>query len=120
MLTYLTFIFGCQLAGELAARGLHIPVPGPVLGMVLLFVFLAVRGGIPKDLAAVADGLLGNFSLLFVPAGVGIMLHFRLIGDDWLPIALALIVSTALTVAVTALLMAWLGRRAGTPEAPDE
>ena len=118
MLTYLTFIFGCQLAGELAVRGLHLPVPGPVLGMVLLFLFLLARGGIPKELATVADALLGNFSLLFVPAGVGIMLHFRLIGDDWLPIAVALVVSTALTVAVTALLMAWLGRRAA--EAPGD
>ena len=115
MLTYLTLIFACQLAGELIARALHLPVPGPVLGMVLLFAFLLVRGKIPKDLATVTDGLLSHMSLLFVPAGVGVMLHFRLFGDDWMPIAVALIVSTALTVVITGLMMAWLGKRA----APD-
>jgi holin-like protein len=113
MLSYLTLIFCCQLAGELVTRGLDLPVPGPVLGMVLLFTFLVVKGGIPEKLAATGDFLLTNLSLLFVPAGVGVMLHFRLLGDDWLPIAVALVVSTALTVAVTALLMARLSRAKG-------
>lgn len=110
MLNYLTLIFCCQLAGESAARALALPVPGPVVGMVLLFIFLALRGHIPTDLSRVGDGLLHHLSLLFVPAGVGVMLHFRLIGDDWLPIALALIVSTVVTIIVTALVMARLNR----------
>lgn len=110
MLNYLTLILGCQLAGELTTRATHIPVPGPVIGMVLLFGFLMLRGKVPDDLGRVADALLGNLSLLFVPAGVGVMLHFRLLGDDWLPIAVALVVSTMLTIMVTAALMVWLQR----------
>lgn len=110
MLTYLTLIFCCQLAGETLARTLDLPVPGPVVGMVLLFIFLAIKGHVPRDLASVGDGLLKHLSLLFVPAGVGVMLHFRLIGDDWLPIALALIVSTVVTIVVTAWLMAKMNR----------
>ncbi|MCB1491528.1 MAG: CidA/LrgA family protein [Rhodobiaceae bacterium] len=110
MLNMLTFIFACQLAGELTTRALSIPVPGPVLGMVLLFLFLLWRGAVPDTLAATADGLLRHLSLLFVPAGVGVMLHARLLGEDWLAIGVALVVSTVLTIAVTAMMMAWLTR----------
>lgn len=108
MLTYLTLIFCCQLAGELAVTGLGLPLPGPVVGMVLLFVGLLVKGSIPADLGKTADALLGNLSLCFVPAGVGVMLHAGLIGEDWLPISVALIASTLLAIAVTALVMVWL------------
>lgn len=114
MLAYLTLIFSCQLAGELITRFLGIPVPGPVVGMVLLFAFLALRGSVPADLAKVADTLLSHLSLLFVPAGVGVMLHFRLIASEALPIGAALVVSTILTIAVTAAVMAWFGRRSDT------
>ena len=117
MLFYLTLIFCCQLLGELFVTVLGLPFPGPVGGMVLLFVGLLVRGGIPDDLGASADALIGNLSLLFVPAGVGVMLHARLIGHDWLPISVALVLSTALTIAVTAALMLWLTRRTAAPAA---
>ena len=113
MLTYLTLIFVCQLIGELLVLATGLPVPGPVIGMALLFVALLVRGGVPKDLGGVADALVGNLSLLFVPAGVGVMLHVRLIGDELAPITLALVVSTVLAIGVTGALMAWLGPRTG-------
>jgi holin-like protein len=112
MLNYLTLIFGCQLAGELIVAATGLPLPGPVCGMALLFLGLLVKGGIPADLARVGDALLGNLSLLFVPAGVGVMLHANLIAREWLPISVALVLSTGLTIAVTAALMAWLNRRA--------
>jgi holin-like protein len=108
MLAYLTVILSCQLAGELLVTTLGLPVPGPVAGMVLLFAGLVVHGEIPKDLAMVADELLKNLSLLFVPAGVGIMLHVQLLRLQWLPISLALLISTLLTIAVTAYAMMWL------------
>lgn len=107
---WITFILVCQLVGELTARSLAIPIPGPVVGMVLLFVFLVIKGSVPETLGKVADALLSNLSLLFVPAGVGVMLHFQLLGKEWLPLGVALISSTVLTVAVTALLMRWLDR----------
>lgn len=110
MLNYLTLIFCCQLAGEFIIGATGLPVPGPVIGMVFLFLFLVVKGHIPRDLASTADGLLNHLSLLFVPAGVGIMLHFKLLGDDMLAIGLALFLSTVLTVIVTALLMSRLSR----------
>jgi holin-like protein len=105
MLAFLTLILLCQLAGELFVVATGLPVPGPVVGMGLLFAGLVARGGIPDGLARVGDALLGNLSLLFVPAGVGVMLHAGLIGSDWLPISVALVASTLLTIAVTAAAM---------------
>lgn len=113
MLAYLTLIFACQLAGELAARAFGLPLPGPVLGMALLFLILLARGAAPPDLEKVADGLLRHLSLLFVPAGVGVLLHFRLISQDWAAIGAALLASTVATIAVTGLAMAWLNRSRG-------
>ena len=119
MLNYLTLIFGCQLAGELAARVAQVSVPGPVIGMVILFCLLLVRGSVPKDLSDTAGFLLNHLSLLFVPAGVGVILHFSLLGDDWLPISAALIVSTVLTIVFTALIMSWLGKPSQGPDGPQ-
>lgn len=110
MLGTITMIFVCQLAGELLVAALGLPVPGPVAGMLILLAGLMVRGGVPDDLNKVADALLGNFSLLFVPAGVGVMLHAGLLGREWLAVSVALVASTLLTIAVTALVMRWLAK----------
>jgi holin-like protein len=116
MLAYLTAIFCCQLFGELLVSATGLPLPGPVCGMALLFLGLLVRGSIPTELAGVGTALLDNLSLLFIPAGVGVMLHAPLIGRDWLAISVALVVSTALTIAVTALVMAKLAPSTVAPE----
>lgn len=123
MLTHLTLLLACQLAGEALVAATALPVPGPVLGMVLLFVGLLVRGGVPAGLQGLANGLLGNLSLLFVPAGVGVMLHLGLIADQAVALASALVASAALTVAVTALAMAGLNRlldHGGPPPDPPQ
>jgi holin-like protein len=110
MLAYLTLILLCQLAGELVAGALSLPVPWPVLGMVLLFVLLMLRGQIPQGLDQTANGLLQSMSLLFVPAGTGVMLHFKLLGEALLPLGLALVFSTLATIVVTARLMQLLSK----------
>lgn len=110
MLSFLTLIFVCQFLGELMTRLLAFPVPGPVIGMVLLFLYLMVRGDVPAPLEQTANGLLQSLSLLFVPAGTGVMLHLQLIGDELVPISGALIISTIATITVTALMMSWLGK----------
>lgn len=110
MVFYLTLIFSCQLAGELLKVALDLPIPGPVIGMVLLFAGLMAKGRIPDGLEKVGDAFLSNLSLLFVPAGVGVMLHVALIGEQAVAITVALIVSTLATIAVTALVMRLLSR----------
>lgn len=115
MLSSITVLLLCQLAGEVIARLTRLPIPGPVIGMLLLFVGLVIRRGVPEGLEKVGTNLLSHLSLLFIPAGVGVMVHLKLIAGEWLPITVALVVSTALTIAVTGLVMqglaAWGKRR---------
>ena len=111
MLSYITLLLVCQLAGEVIARLFRLPVPGPVIGMVILFLGLLVLGRVPEGLDRVGRSLLVNLSLLFVPAGVGVITHLRQIEREWLPISAALIVGTLVTIAVTALVMAALSRK---------
>ena len=107
-----TFLLMAQLAGEAMVRALELPIPGPVIGLVLLAAILAWRG-ISPGLRDVAHGLLRNLSLLFVPAGVGIMRQTDAIAGNWLALSAGLIVSTVATLAVTALVFQWAQRRFG-------
>ena len=112
----------CQFAGELVARGLTLPIPGPVFGMVILLVALMIRGKVPSSLRLTGEGLLRYLTLLFVPAGVGLMVHFELIGADLWPIVLTLVGSTAVTLAVTAWVLSRLqrGARRGSAGSGDQ
>lgn len=103
MLNAITLLLVLQLTGEIISQGLSLPIPGPVLGMLLLFIILLVRSPLAAQLHETAQNLLQHLSLLFVPAGVGVMLHVRRVTDEWSAILLALVVSTVLTIAVTAL-----------------
>lgn len=98
MVPALTLLLGCQLIGELIARALGLPVPGPVLGMALLFGLLLWRGQVWPPLAQAADFLLRHLSLLFVPAGVGVLQHWPLIEVNLLPLAITLVLSTLLAM----------------------
>jgi holin-like protein len=110
----------CQLAGEILARALGLPVPGPVLGMLLLFaaLFLRRREEPPEALSGVADGLLGHLGLLFVPAGVGVVLYLPQLARDWAPVTLAILAGTLAAIAATGRLAEWLLRRLGREEDP--
>ena len=110
MLSFFIVLLVCQLTGEVLVAVTGIPLPGPVLGMLLLFIGLLLRGGIPEDLNKMADGLLAHLSLLFVPAGVGVIAHAQLIGTELLPIAISLFLSTFITIVVTAWVMQKLAR----------
>ncbi|SFM98538.1 CidA/LrgA family protein [Marinobacter pelagius] len=101
----ITLLLVYQLVGEVTVRLLGVPIPGPVLGMVMLFITLWIRGSTPESVETASTGLLSHLSLLFVPAGVGMMAHFSRIADEWLPITLALLLSTIITMVATALVM---------------
>lgn len=94
-----------QLAGEVLVRSLQLPVPGPVVGMLLLLLVLVWRGGPGENLRSAGQGLLANLSLLFVPAGVGIMVHGHRIAAEWQALVAAVIGSTVLGLAATVLVM---------------
>ena len=100
-----------QLLGEGIVIVLRLPVPGPVVGMLLLFLALLWRGRVPQGLGSAAQGMLNHLALMFIPAGTGIVVYLALLRQEWLPITVALIGSTVLTIAVTALTLQTVSRR---------
>ena len=92
-----------QLVGELTVRTLGLPFPGPVVGLVLLFVALMIRGSVPEPLRAVSTTLLQHLMLLLVPATAAVILHGQRLRDEWWPLLAAGIGGAVVTMAVTAL-----------------
>jgi holin-like protein len=114
-------LVGLQLVGEALRQTLHLPLPGPLIGMVLLTMLLVARGSagaaaeraIPPSLLSAANGLIVNMGLLFVPAGVGIIAELDVLRREWLAILAGLVVSTVLGLIVTGLVMHHVSRIAG-------
>ncbi len=117
MLAAITTLLVYQLIGEVLVHFFALPVPGPVVGLLLLFISLWIKGSIPDDLHTTANTILQHLSLLFVPAGVGVMVHFARVSGEVVPIVVAVLGSTALAIAAAALtmqaLMAVSRRRSG-------
>src|SRR5574337_34674 len=111
MIASLATLLAFQLVGEAIRIASGLPVPGPVIGMILLFVVLVLRGGPGRDLSHTSGGLLQHLSLLFVPAGTGVMLHLQRLGDEWLATLVALVGSTLLGLAVSAAVFHFLAAK---------
>lgn len=99
-----------QFLGEALVRLLGLPIPGPVIGMLLLFFTLITFPRLLAKLEQAAMAMLQHLSLLFIPAGVGIMVSVSQVGDHWLAIVVAMVVSTLLTMIVTAISFAYFQR----------
>lgn len=113
----MSILLGCQFLGEVISRALSLPVPGPVLGMLILLIGLMIRGSVPGSLRIMGEGLLKYLTLLFVPAGVGLIQHFGLISREIWILAITLIVSTSATLLVTSQTLQRIARRsAGSRE----
>ena len=110
MIASLSLILLCQLAGEVIVRGLGLPMPGPVIGLMFLLSLLLARdrfavfrrGPLQGDgVESASRVLLANLSLLFVPAGVGVVQKLDLIAEHGIAIAAILAVSVVVTLLVT-------------------
>jgi holin-like protein len=126
MIGGLLLLLACQLVGGFVVDAIDVPVPGPVLGMVLLLVLLVLRRP-PEDAGVIraADGLLQHLQLFFVPAGTGVVTYLAVIGAGAVPIVTGLVVSWAAALVATAvtaaLVAAALARvRPVSPEKPPE
>lgn len=126
MLLSLGLILLCQLVGEAAAHGLGLPVPGPVLGLVLCVLLLMARDRfraiMPSELRdgtfeKTGLGILANLSLLFIPAGVGVIQRLDVLSVNAVPIVVALVASTVIALAVTALVFSAVARCRERPDA---
>ncbi|TCQ25050.1 CidA/LrgA family protein [Rhizobium sp. PP-CC-3G-465] len=107
MIQGITWLLGFQLVGETLSYASGGHVPGPVIGLALLALFLlatrhlSAAAAMEQSTGKVADGLLANLGILFVPAGVGIIQHLDLVKSMGLPILVAILVSTVVTLVVT-------------------
>ncbi len=106
----LALLLLAQLLGTLLASWLGLPIPGPVLGMALLALGLLLAKRVPHGLKTAAGGLLKHMPLFFIPAGVGVIVLQDQLRAAWLPLVAAIIGSTLLALAVTALVMKGLAR----------
>jgi holin-like protein len=107
----LAILLGFQFVGEVLSRWLEMPVPGSVLGMGLLLVALAA-GAVPLAwIEEAGEFLLAHLALFFIPAGVGVMVHFDLLKAQWLPVVVATVLSTFVVMAVTGWVEMSLSRR---------
>jgi putative effector of murein hydrolase LrgA (UPF0299 family) len=116
MIHALALLLLAQLGGEVAARALALPVPGPVLGMVALTGALALSPRLMALVRPVAQGLLGHLALLFVPAGVGVVGHLPALAGHGAALAVVVVSSTVLAIAAGALTFAAVARLTGSAE----
>ena len=108
----LAWLLAFQSAGELLSRALHLPFPGPVIGMMLLLPALNWRV-VREPVSVCADFLLNHLSLLFVPVGVGVMTHLSLVSQYGVRMLAVLVLSTLAGLTVTVLGLHLLQRRSG-------
>ncbi len=101
-----------QFAGVVLKAATRSQLPGPVIGMALLALWLLFRSKQPHDdVYRVANGLLSVLGLLFVPAGVGIVVDLAILRSSWLPLTIGLVGSTLISLCATAWVMSSLLRR---------
>ncbi|MDB6177323.1 CidA/LrgA family protein [Paracoccus sp. Z330] len=113
MLAPVAILFVFQLVGEVIARSFSLPVPGPVIGLALLALTFTARPAVKQRVEPVSRVILSHLSLLFVPAGVGVIASIDTLSENWGALTLVLLVSTvialAATVATFLLVLRWTG-----------
>ena len=113
MLNSIFLILFFQLVGEFIRKFLEISIPGPVIGLLFLLLILLfskksyykIPVNLQINLINSAESLLNYLPLLFIPVGVGVVMHLSLLEDNLVPVMLVLIIGTLLTLAVTAFVM---------------
>jgi holin-like protein len=115
----LTLLLIYQLLGEATSLYFSLSVPGPVVGMLLLFLSLLLFYKINKNnfnkkqddaLSTSASAILSHLPLLFIPAGVGLIVHINRLENQWLPIIAAIFLGSIITMTITAWVMICLNR----------
>lgn len=97
--------------GEVVSHFIYNFIPGNVIGMVLLFMALQFKVVNPHSVEYISLFLVRNMALFFVPAGVGLMVTYRLLGEHWLSITLATVLSTFLVIATVGHIQQKFGKK---------
>ncbi|HEY1722570.1 MAG TPA: CidA/LrgA family protein [Magnetospirillaceae bacterium] len=120
MIPSLAVILLCQLVGEVIARAFDLPIPGPVIGMALMLIVLVLRdrlrNSLPKPMTGdglerAGRGILSHLSLMFVPAGVGVIQNLQVLSQYGVALAAAVIVSTVAALLATVATFLWVAKR---------
>lgn len=113
VLSAIAVLFAMQILGVALARLTGVPLPGPLIGMLLLLGALMAYGRVPQGMRDTCHHVLKHLMLLFIPPTAGIMLYFGPLEREWIPFLLACIVAAALAILVTGLTLRWMLKRSG-------
>jgi putative effector of murein hydrolase LrgA (UPF0299 family) len=113
VLVAITVLFIMQILGVAIARLTGVPLPGPLIGMLLLLAALLLLGRVPQGMRDTCHHALKHLMLLFIPPTAGIMLYLGPLEREWIPFLVACIVAAALTLVVTGLTLRWMLGRDG-------
>ncbi len=97
--------------GDVLSDALSLPVPGSVMGLILLVIYLQISGGVSESLDKVSQFCIRYLAVMFIPGCVGIFFLGDLLLQQWLPITLAMLVATPVSLVITAVLLQWLLKR---------
>lgn len=112
----LLIILIAQIFGELLARVAGLPLPGPVLGMIFVLGLLVAVPRLREVIRSTAQTLLSHLSLLFVPAGAGVIGHLGTLGDSTVAILLAIVVSAVLAIGAASVTFSVVARLMGSSD----
>ena len=116
MIRGLAILLIFQSLGEALSRLVSNIIPGPVIGLLLLWIYLVMRKAVPVSLSAAADAMLANLSIFFIPAAVGVMIYASALMQSGVTWILAIVLSTIASIATTALVLRSLSPTSSTPD----
>ncbi|MGI9274101.1 MAG: CidA/LrgA family protein [Endozoicomonas sp.] len=118
MLSGIVTLLLFTVMGNTISTTLNLPVPGSVVGLILLVVWLVLKGEPSGELEKVSQFCIRYMAVLFIPAAVSVFFMTGLLAEQWLPLTLAVFVATPVTLVLTGLFMQWALKRTGSEEHP--
>lgn len=104
-------ILGIYLVGELLSTSLHLPIPGNILGLVILFILLCTKIVKVDNISNVTNFLLDHLAFFFIPAGVGLMTSLGIIKSTWWQLLIVCVLTTTIIIGVTGIIVQAISRR---------
>lgn len=104
-------IFGIYLLGEFISKFFELPIPGNVIGLIILLILLCTKIIRPSQIENISNFLLNHLAFFFIPAGVQLMSSFGLIKDSWAKLLIICILSTIIVIGSTGIIVQAIARK---------
>ncbi len=104
-------ILGIYLLGELLSSLLHLPIPGNILGMVILFILLLTNVIKVENISTVTNFLLDHLAFFFIPAGVGLMTSIGIIKSTWWQLLVVCLSTTIIIIGTTGVIVQVISKK---------